>query len=153
MTIEIPCVPVQICTARATRCAIDDWLLGQRILKMALVEMARRDTLEKCLSIEGIVEDIAQNLVCNSDRLIQKSLDFRAHHITEVDTFEDFKKTLEEKTGFISAHWDGTVETEAKIKALTKATIRCIPLDKLKNGYVCFSGNAIRQRVLFAKAY
>ena len=81
-------------------------------------------------------------------------MDFRNTHITKVDTFEEFKDVLETKTGFISAHWDGTAETEQKIKELTKATIRCIPLDnKKEEGKCVLTGNSSGQRVLFAKAY
>jgi prolyl-tRNA synthetase len=88
------------------------------------------------------------------ESLFNKALDFRNSHITEVDTFEDFKQVLETKTGFISAHWDGTSETEDKIKELTKATIRCIPLEgKVETGVCVYTGNPSKRRVLFAKAY
>ncbi len=129
--------------------------IGPKDLENGTIEMARRDTLEKfSFQLEGIVEVIAQNLVAIQDNLFKRAVDFRANHTTEVDTFEDFKKTLEQKTGFISAHWDGTVETEAKIKALTKATIRCIPLNNPQElGKCVFSGKPSAQRVLFAKAY
>lgn len=129
--------------------------IGPKDLENGTIEMARRDTLEKSsFQLEGIVEVIAQNLVAIQDNLFKRALDFRADHTTEVDTFEDFKKTLEQKTGFISAHWDGTVETEAKIKELTKATIRCIPLNNPQElGKCVFSGKPSARRVLFAKAY
>ena len=88
------------------------------------------------------------------DSLFNRALTFRDNHITEVDTFEAFKTDLETKTGFISAHWDGTNETEDKIKELTKATIRCIPLDmKAEEGVCVYSGKPSKGRVLFAKAY
>ena len=88
------------------------------------------------------------------ESLFKKALDFRNTHITEVNNFEEFKKVLETKTGFISAHWDGTSETEQKIKELTKATIRCIPLNGEKETGSCvFTGNPSSGRVLFAKAY
>jgi len=88
------------------------------------------------------------------DSLHKRALDFRNAHITKVETFEEFKDVLENKKGFISAHWDGTTETELKIKELTKATIRCIPVDnEAENGKCVFSGKPSKQRVLFAKAY
>ena len=86
--------------------------------------------------------------------MFNKAANFRNEHITKVDTWEDFKTVLETKTGFISAHWDGTEETEETIKKETKATIRCIPLDtKDENGVCVFSGKPSTKRVLFAKAY
>ena len=88
------------------------------------------------------------------NNLFNKALDYRESHITEVNTFEEFKDVLENKAGFISAHWDGTKETEEKIKDLTKATIRCIPLNnKIEEGKCVFTGEKSSQRVLFAKAY
>ncbi len=88
------------------------------------------------------------------DDLFAKALKFRDSHITEVETFEEFKSVVDEKTGFVSAHWDGTAETEEKIKELTKATIRCIPTNnKLEEGVCVYSGKPSKQRVLFAKAY
>ena len=81
-------------------------------------------------------------------------MDFKNSHITEVDTFKEFKEVLEEKTGFISAHWDGTSETENKIKEATKATIRCIPIyEDKEHGKCVFSGGPSDRRVLFARAY
>jgi len=86
--------------------------------------------------------------------LFKKALNFRSAHITRVDSFEEFKAVLNQKTGFISAHWDGSSETEDKIKEITKATIRCIPLDSKKElGECVFSGKPSNKRVLFAKAY
>ena len=86
--------------------------------------------------------------------LFNKALDYRDTHITEVNDFEEFKDVLENKGGFISAHWDGTAATEEKIKEETKATIRCIPLDRVEEAGVCiFSGAPSKGRVLFAKAY
>ena len=87
------------------------------------------------------------------DNLFKKALNFRDENITEVDSFEEFKNILEVKGGFISAHWDGTDETENKIKELTKATIRCIPQGAKTTGKCVFSGKPSEQRVLFAKAY
>ena len=130
--------------------------MGPRDLENGVVEVARRDTGEKnSLVIDGdfgtatakLLEDIQSNIY-------NKAKSYRDAHITEVDDFDDFQEVLEKKTGFISAHWDGTDETEAKIKELTKATIRCIPLDsKLEEGKCVLSGNPSKQRVLFARAY
>jgi len=93
-------------------------------------------------------------LIQIQDDLFQKALDFRNAHTTEVETFEEFKDVINNKTGFVSAHWDGTAETEAKIKELTKATIRCIPFLGIKESGNCvFTGKSSVQRVLFAKAY
>ncbi|MNL78298.1 Proline--tRNA ligase [compost metagenome] len=81
-------------------------------------------------------------------------MDYRNTHITEVNSFEEFKEILDGKAGFVSAHWDGTAATEEKIKDLTKATIRCIPLDSVEEAGTCvFTGNPSTKRVLFAKAY
>ncbi len=129
--------------------------IGPKDLENGTVELARRDTLTKeIVSIEGIDKKIKDLLVSIQKDLFQKALKFRNDHITEVDSFEEFKTVLENKTGFISAHWDGTIETENKIKELTKATIRCIPYNSEKvDGTCVFSGKPSQQRVLFAKAY
>ena len=129
--------------------------IGPKDLESGTVELARRDTLSKqVVDLENLTETITILITEIQAALFQKALDFRSEHITEVDTFEMFKTVLEEKTGFISAHWDGTPETEDKIKELTKATIRCVPLDsKLEDGVCVFSGQPSKQRVLFAKAY
>ena len=129
--------------------------IGPKDLEDNTVELARRDTFTKETvildRINIVVEDLLEEI---QESLFNKALDFRNSHITKVDTFEEFKDVLETKTGFISAHWDGTAETEQKIKELTKATIRCIPLDNEKEvGQCVFTGNSSRQRVLFAKAY
>ena len=88
------------------------------------------------------------------NELFKKALDYRTNNITEVNSFEEFKTILENKGGFISAHWDGSAETEEKIKDLTKATIRCIPLNRVEEEGICvFSGAKSVGRVLFAKAY
>jgi len=88
------------------------------------------------------------------DFLYQRALDFRDEHITAVNSWEEFKDALENKTGFVSAHWDGTTETELKIKEETKATIRCIPLNNpSEDGKCVLTGLPSKQRVLFAKAY
>ncbi len=129
--------------------------IGKRDLANGVVEVARRDTKEKTSQplegiadhIEGLLEDIQNNL-------FNKALKYREEHTTSVDTFDEFKEVLENKGGFISAHWDGTTETELKIKELTKATIRCIPNDvKMEEGKCILTGNPSKCRVLFAKAY
>ena len=129
--------------------------IGPKDLENGTVELARRDTLTKeIVPIEGIEDKISNLLNTVQEELYQKAKAFRDGHITEVKTFEEFKTILETKTGFISAHWDGTAETENKIKELTKATIRCIPYDsKMETGQCVYSGNTSKQRVLFAKAY
>ncbi len=129
--------------------------IGPKDIEKGSVELARRDNLTKsfvsqeaiALHIKNLLEEIQQNL-------FDRALSFREEHITEVDSFEDFKKTLKDKGGFVSAHWDGTQETENRIKQETKATIRCIPIDNpSENGKCIYSGNPSKQRVLFAKAY
>ena len=129
--------------------------IGPKDLESGTVELARRDTLTKQVVALDILTDTVKTLITEIQTgLFQKALDFRADHITKVDSFEVFKTVLEEKTGFVSAHWDGTAETVNKIKELTKATIRCIPIDsKLEEGVCVFSGKPSKHRVLFAKAY
>ncbi|TNJ45672.1 proline--tRNA ligase [Tamlana fucoidanivorans] len=129
--------------------------IGPKDLANGTVELARRDTLTKeIVGLHDITDKVDGLLHEIQDTLFNKALKFRNEHITEVDTFEAFKEVLEVKTGFISAHWDGTTETEDKIKELTKATIRCIPLNaKLEEGVCVYSGKPSKQRVLFAKAY
>jgi len=129
--------------------------IGKRDLEKGVVEIARRDTKEKeSIAVDGVVAHVEQLLEDIQNNLFQRALDYRNAHITSVDTFDDFKKVLEEKGGFISAHWDGTEETEDKIKKETKATIRCIPNDaKTEDGKCIFSGKPSKRRVLFAKAY
>ncbi len=129
--------------------------IGSRDLKNGTVEIARRDTLTKAVvPIDGLVAKVEGLMTEIQEALFNKALDFRNSHITEVDTFEEFKTVLKTKTGFISAHWDGTNETEDKIKELTKATIRCIPLElKAEEGVCVYSGKPSKARVLFAKAY
>ena len=129
--------------------------IGPKDLENKTVELARRDTLTKSIvEIDKLTETIENLLSEIQEALFNRALDFRNTHITEVQTFDEFKNVLENKTGFVSAHWDGTAETEKKIKELTKATIRCIPLDGKKESGICvFSGNNSIGRVLFAKAY
>ena len=129
--------------------------MGPRDLENNTAELARRDTFEKeNLSQELLVARIETLLVEIQDNLFQKALDFRNDLITEVDDFDQFKEVLNTKGGFISAHWDGTSETEEKIKKMTKATIRCIPLDaKVEEGVCVLTGKKSEKRVLFAKAY
>ena len=129
--------------------------MGPRDLENNTAELARRDTLEKeNLSQDSLVSRIEGLLVEIQDNLFNKALNFRNGLITEVDNFDEFKEVLKTKGGFISAHWDGTSETEEKIKNLTKATIRCMPLDaKEEEGLCVLSGKKSQKRVLFAKAY
>tara|TARA_B100001248_G_C27378194_1_gene455466 strand:+ start:503 stop:1978 length:1476 start_codon:yes stop_codon:yes gene_type:complete len=128
--------------------------IGPKDLEKNSLEVFRRDTLEKqFIQINDSTDFVLQLLVEIQDNLYKKALIFRDEHITEVDNFEDFKNILETKGGFISAHWDGTDETENKIKEETKATIRCIPEGEKNSGECVFSGKPSEQRVLFAKAY
>ena len=129
--------------------------IGPKDLEKGQVELARRDTLTKeAVPNENLGEYIDNLLKEIQDSLYAKALNYRDTHITEVNDFEEFKKVLEEKGGFISAHWDGTMETEDKIKDLTKATIRCIPFEfPEEEGKCVFTGAPSNKRVLFAKAY
>jgi prolyl-tRNA synthetase len=129
--------------------------IGPNDLANGTYEVARRDTLTKeVISKEGIERFIANLLDQIQQNLFDKAHSYRENHITKVDSFDEFKTVLEQKGGFISAHWDGTAETEEKIKELTKATIRCIPLDSVEEEGVCvFSEKKSNRRVLFAKAY
>jgi prolyl-tRNA synthetase len=129
--------------------------IGPKDLENGTFEIARRDTLSKEIKTkDGIVTYISVLLDQIQNDLYTRALDYRNKHITEVNTFEEFKDFLETKGGFLSAHWDGTPTTEEKIKELTKATIRCIPLNRREEAGTCvFSGNKSVGRVLFAKAY
>ncbi|QSB28357.1 proline--tRNA ligase [Flavobacterium sp. CLA17] len=129
--------------------------VGPKDLENGTFEVARRDTLTKeTVSGDGIVNYINELLEQIQSDLFNKALGYRNTHITEVNSFEEFKEILDGKGGFVSAHWDGTAATEEKIKDLTKATIRCIPLDALEEAGTCvFTGNPSSKRVLFAKAY
>lgn len=129
-------------------------VIGGRDLENNTVEVMRRDTLEKetrsCDNIEQYVKDLLEEIQNN---IYRKACDFRSQHIIEVDSYDEFKEKIEEG-GFILAHWDGTPETEARIKEETKATIRCIPLDGDTTPGVCMvTGKPSARRVLFARAY
>jgi prolyl-tRNA synthetase len=129
--------------------------LGARDLENGVAEVARRDTREKMsLPLEGLPARIEALLEEIQQNLYNRALAFREERITRVDDFDTFQKVLDDKGGFVSAHWDGTAETEEKIKELTKATIRCIPLNNpLEEGRCVLTGKPSRERVLFARAY
>jgi len=129
--------------------------VGPRDLENNQVEIARRDTKEKStVSMEGITETVTQLLLDIQSNLFNRAKKYRDDHITKVDRWEDFIAVLDTKAGFVSAHWDGTPETEEKIKEMTKATIRCIPLNNEQESGICIlTGNPSVQRVLFARAY
>ena len=129
--------------------------MGARDLENGTVEIARRDTFEKqSVAQEAVVDTVLNLLETIQEDLFASAKNYRDEHTTVVDTFEEFKAAIENKGGFVSAHWDGTAETENKIKELTKATIRCIPLDALEEEGKCvYSGQKSTKRVLFAKAY
>lgn len=129
--------------------------IGGRDMENGTVELARRDTREKQTVIqEGLDIHIAQLLEEIQVNIFNKALKFREEHTTEANSYDEFKELLDGKAGFISAHWDGTPETEQKIKEETKATIRCVPLNnKLEDGVCIYSGKPSKQRVLFARAY
>lgn len=131
--------------------------MGPRDLENNSVEIARRDTLSKeTVNLEGIkIEEYISELLDTIQKAIfEKALNFKREMTTEVDSWKEFETLLESKGGFLSAHWDGTNETEEKIKELTKATIRCIPLDrKTEAGKCILTGKPSEGRVLFAKAY
>ena len=129
--------------------------LGPKDLENGTFEVARRDTLTKeFISKDNIISHIENLLVEIQESLFKKAMSYRDTHITEVNNFDEFKNILENKGGFIAAHWDGTTETEEKIKELTKATIRCVPLNqKEETGKCVLTGKPSKGRVLFAKAY
>ena len=129
--------------------------MGPRDLENGTVEVARRDTLTKeVVGIDNIDQYVADLLEAIQENIYKKALDFRTSHITKVDTWEEFKDALVNKGGFISAHWDGTPETEQLIKDETKATIRCIPFDaEAEEGKCIYTGKPSDKRVLFAIAY
>ncbi|WP_010134555.1 proline--tRNA ligase [Ochrovirga pacifica] len=129
--------------------------MGARDLENRTLEIARRDTLEKQSCAQDQAVAVIEALLLEiQENLHQKALQYQKEHITLVDDFDTFKEVIEKKGGFVAAHWDGTMETEDRIKELTKATIRCIPLDvKEEKGNCVLTGKSSNQRVLFAKAY
>lgn len=129
--------------------------IGARDLEKNLAEVARRDTKTKeSVTLDGLANTVLILLDDIQKNIYQKAKDYRDTHITKADTWEEFVRLLDGKGGFISAHWDGTAETEEKIKELTKATIRCIPLDNVKEeGKDILTGKPSLERVLFARAY
>ena len=129
--------------------------LGARDLENGTIELARRDTLEKKTypmeNIVGVVKDLLDEIQNN---IYQKALNFRNQKTYHADTWEEFVDIIENKGGFVYAHWDGTNETEDLIKEKTKATIRCIPVDNPQEDGTCIlSGKPSKQRVLFARSY
>ena len=129
--------------------------VGKRDMENGLVEIARRDTSQKQqVNISDAATHIEQLLTDIHDNLFNKALQHRAEHTTKVESYDEFKEVLEGKGGFISAHWDGSAQTEEAIQKETKATIRCIPLNNNhEEGKCIYSGKPSKQRVLFAKAY
>jgi len=129
--------------------------IGARDLENNQVEIARRDTKEKTtVSMDGLTNKVSGLLEEIQTNLFERSKKYRDEHITKVDTWDEFVQILDSKAGFVSAHWDGSPATEEKIKELTKATIRCIPLNNVQETGKCIlTGNPSSQRVLFARAY
>lgn len=129
--------------------------VGTRDLQNGTVEIARRDTQTKeTVAQAGLADRVEQLLMDIQQQIYNKAMTFREANTIAVDSYDEFKRVLEEQGGFISAHWDGTAETEKLIKEETKATIRCIPLDNpLEEGHCIRTGKPSRQRVLFARAY
>jgi prolyl-tRNA synthetase len=129
--------------------------IGARDLQSGVAEVARRDTKEKkSVALDGLSDHIKKLLEEIQDNLYSRALVFRENLTTRVDSWDDFEKVLDEKTGFVSAHWDGTADTEEAIKEKSKATIRCIPLNNMQEEGKCIlTGRPSIQRVLFARAY
>src|SRR5690625_1934490 len=129
--------------------------IGPKDLEKGTVELARRDTLEKTfIKQEEVLEKVQHLMIEIQENLFSRAKKFRDDHITKAETFDEFKEILKTKGGFISAHWDGTPQTEEKIQKLTKATIRCIPIDAEKEEGTCIlTGKPSSGRVLFARAY
>ena len=129
--------------------------IGARDLENNVVEVARRDTREKAtVPLAGIAEHIQQLLADIQQNLYNRALQYRTDHTTQANTWDEFMQLLDGKGGFVMAHWDGSSETEDKIKELSKATIRCIPLNNPQEAGTCIlSGNPSFQRVMFARAY
>lgn len=129
--------------------------LGARDIENGVAEVARRDTKEKTsVALENLASHATQLLSDIHDNMYQRALNFRKENTRKVDTWDEFVKTLDETPGFVAAHWDGTSETEEKIKEMTKATIRCIPLNnEQEEGRCVLTGKPSKERVLFARAY
>lgn len=129
--------------------------MGLRDIENNVVEVARRDTKEKnTMALDGLAQHIVTLLDDIQQNIYNKALAYRNEHITPANNWDEFVKLLDEKGGFIAAHWDGTPETEEEIKQQTKATIRCIPLNNKQEEGVCIlSGKTSKERVLFARAY
>jgi prolyl-tRNA synthetase len=129
--------------------------LGPKDLENNVAEVARRDTKEKSsVSLDGFAQHIQQLLEDIQQNLFNRAKSYRDEHITPANTWDEFVQTLDTKGGFVAAHWDGTPETEEKIKELSKATIRCIPLNNTEEAGACIlTGKPSSQRVLFARAY
>ena len=117
--------------------------------------MARRDTLQKwTVNADQVIEAVQTTLKEMQQNLFDQALEFQTQNTREANSYEEFKSLIETHGGFVSAHWDGTTDTEDRIKEETKATIRCIPLNqKTEDGQCIYSGNPSKGRVLFAKAY
>ena len=129
--------------------------IGARDLENNQVEIARRDTKEKSsVSMDGLTNTVSTLLEEIQSNLFERAKQYRDEHITKAESWDEFVQILDTKAGFVAAHWDGTPETEEKIKELTKATIRCIPLNNEQEAGKCIlTGNPSTQRVLFARAY
>jgi prolyl-tRNA synthetase len=129
--------------------------IGPRDVENGTVEIARRDTLEKEIyQVADLGNKVEHLLHAIQDNIYQKALAFREDNTHQVDTWEEFRQVVEKKGGFALAHWDGTAETEQKIKEETRATIRCIPLDKAgPSGKCVYTGRPSEKRVVFAQAY
>ena len=129
--------------------------LGPKDMEHGTIEVARRDLKEKeTIQMERLAERIDQLIADIHKTIYQKAYLFREQHTSFADGFDEFREILDNKGGFVYAHWDGTPETEALIKDKTKATIRLIPLEKEKEEGKCIlSGKPSKQRVVFAKAY
>jgi prolyl-tRNA synthetase len=129
--------------------------VGERDLAKGTIEVARRDDLTKTTIQLTELDNYIENLLTEiQSSLLQKAQVRMKDLTTRVDTYDEFKKVLDSKAGFVYAHWDGTPETEEKIKEETKATIRCIPINNpLEDGVCIYSGKPSQQRVLFARAY
>jgi prolyl-tRNA synthetase len=129
--------------------------MGPRDLEEGKIEVTRRDEKTKeVIEFNGVEEVIEKLLVAIQDNLLDRAMKFRTANTRSVDSYDEFKTKLEAKGGFFLAHWDGTKETEEKIKKDTKATIRCIPLDREEEEGKCMvTGNKSAGRVVFAKSY